>query len=58
MALAADLRHDLRPEESAAAAPSETAELTTTAAVVRGEEVNQVDENRQEKNRPPLEVGQ
>lgn len=54
MALAADLRQDLRPEESAAAS-SETAEST----VVVGE-VNQVDGNRQEKNRPlpPLLVGQ
>lgn len=57
MALAADLRQDLRPEESAAAS-SETAESTTTTVVVG--EVNQVDGNRQEKNRPlpPLLVGQ
>lgn len=51
MALAVDC-HDLRPEEA------ETTESTANA--VAGEQVNQVDENRQEKNRrsvPPL-VGQ
>lgn len=54
MALAAVDRHDLRPE-----AEAETTELTAKAVV--GEEVNQVDENRPEKNRrsvPPLVVGQ
>lgn len=53
MALAAVDRHDLRPAEA------ETTELTAKAVV--GEEVNQVDENRPEKNRrsvPPLVVGQ
>lgn len=53
MALAAVDRHDLRPAEA------ETTESTAKAVV--GEEVNQVDENRQEKNRrsvPPLAVGQ